>query len=177
MEIQSIKNQTNFKSIYRTKGVKFSNIQEKIIKDIEKKVEPDKNFLVNAGAYGHSVELYKLEDFAKKTDNISFDSKSWKKQLYIGTYDEEKLYQSKDLLNAEKKEKETKKKKKNNSISLAPILGILAAIFSIMLCERCAAKTKDLIPILKDHTVNSIESSFQKNIKNTLDLTKKLMNK
>lgn len=169
MYIQPIDNQLRFKAVYRDKGARFSDVQERVIKDIENKADANKDFLVKHGACEDTVELYELKGSVQNVNRLSSDIAKRKNQLYIGTYEDGYFFQPEDLII------DKKKQKKEASLSLPLVLGVLAAIFSLMVCSRCAAKTAETVPILKEQIVNPIKGSLQKFSKDTLDLTKQLL--
>lgn len=169
MNIQAINNQTSFKAIYKPIGVEFSESQKKVIKDIENKVNPNEDFYVEYGTKRDSVELSKLGGFTK--DALKSEKTGWQKQIYIGTYDENKLFPIEDLKTAEK---EQKKKDILGTITGVVIIGMM---LTIILGTRNNAKTKDVIPTVKEQVVNPIKDSLQKVGKDTLNLTKQLLKK
>ena len=169
MNVQAINSQTSFKGVYSPKGIRFSESQKKVIDDIKNKVNPNEDFFVEYGVRDNSIELFKLE--GRTRDALDAEKTGWKKQLYIGTYSENCLFKQKDL------EEVKKEQLKNNILGTFTGVVILGMMLTIILGYRNIAKTKNVIPAVKEQVVNPIKDSLQKFSKDTLDLTKQLMKK
>ena len=169
MNIQAINNQTNFKGVYSPRGVRFSESQKKVIDDIKNKVNPNEDFFVEYGIRDNSIELSKLE--GRVRDALDVEKTGWKKQLYIGTYSENNLFNLEDIENVKR---EQRKRDIGGILTGVVILGMMS---TIILGYRKNAKTKDTIPVVKEQVVNPIKDSLQRVGKDTLDLTKQWMKK
>ena len=169
MNVQAINSQTSFKGVYSPKGIRFSESQKKVIDDIKNKVNPNEDFFVEYGVRDNSIELFKLE--GRTRDALDAEKTGWKKQLYIGTYSENHLFNLEDIENVKR---EQRKRDIGGILTGVLILGMMS---TIILGYRKIAKTKDTIPVVKEQVVNPIKDSLQKFSKDTLDLTKQLMKK
>ena len=167
MDIKAIDNQTNFKGVYSPRGVRFSDSQKKVIDDIKNKVNPNEDFFVEYGVRDNSIELFKLE--GRTRDALDAEKTGWKKQLYIGTYSENYLFNLEDIENVKR---EQRKRDIGGILTGVLILGMMS---TIILGYRKIAKTKDTIPVVKEQVVNPIKDSLQRVGKDTLDLTKQLI--
>ena len=170
MNIQAINNQTSFKAVFSQKGVNFSKPQKRVIDDIKNKTNPNEDFFVENGAKKDSVILSKIEYFTLKDKGKDSKDKVWERYLYIGTYDDNHLFQTEDL-----KKIENQKRKDKTVEYICKGLILAAVAFSILLGLNKTTKAKEVLPTSKERILNPIKDSLQKVGKNTLDLTKQLM--
>lgn len=164
-------NHMSFQAIHKPRDIKFSDSQKKVIKDIENKITPNMDLYVEPGAYKDAVELSKITNLTKDANKTKSNHIKQINLSYIGTYDEEHLFDLKDLT------KNEKKNKRKESSSLTFLFGIISAILSLMVCARCASKTKNDLPIAKEQVHNIYKNEIQNFSNDSLNLTKRLLKK
>lgn len=162
--------QANFKALYKPKNHKFSEYQQKVIKDIEEKlgdrVQQEDYSITPYGSYAvalHQVEGPRVNPYNKE---IIFE-----KNKLCAICDEENLLDINDLDQTEEMLKATKKSARHSVardffFALA-ITGI--AITGVLFKKNQASKIKP-----QSEIVNKIDSLKTSAKKDSLDLTKML---
>lgn len=170
MKINPInQNQTSFNALYKPKNYKFSESQQKVIKDIEAKLGDrinEKDYsIVPYG--GYSVALRQVEGI--KTN--PYDSNEWifDKTKICAICDEENLL---DITELDKAKDEKEYLKRFSTFSATRDLFFTLAIAGVLLSGILIKKSST--PALKhqNEIINKIDSLKNNITKDTLNLTK-----